>query len=211
MPERRLPTLAEAQRQVRVRSFIGSLLIGLSLIFMLLVLAKDVYLNLSGGFFFPDFGSGLRRFIDPLLRDWFILDLLWRAMPPRKSRLALPTAPAWEYMYALWSGLAVGGIGKWLRWSAHERRMEIRDYLRGRRHETWREQDRVARGLPPDDRGPTAVPDDSLLWSEAPRESFGQSTIGIVILGLIVTVAGGLLLLWAEYGYFQPRWSAGRN
>ena len=42
MPARRVPTLADVQRQVWVRGIIGWLLIGLSLIFPLVVLVKDL-------------------------------------------------------------------------------------------------------------------------------------------------------------------------
>ena len=46
MPERKVPTLADAQRQVWVRSIIGWLLCVLTVVFLLLYGVKDVYLNL---------------------------------------------------------------------------------------------------------------------------------------------------------------------
>ena len=55
MPERRLPTLADARRQVWVRGIIGWLLIGLPVIFLLLVLVKDLY-HTPAGLFFPPRG-----------------------------------------------------------------------------------------------------------------------------------------------------------
>jgi hypothetical protein len=45
MAERRVPTVADAQRQVWVRCIIGWLLIGLSLTFLVLVLVKHLYFN----------------------------------------------------------------------------------------------------------------------------------------------------------------------
>jgi hypothetical protein len=211
MPKRRLPTLADAQRQARWRNALGSLLIGLSLLFLLLVLAKHVYFNPSR-FFFPDFSPALHPFINPLLRDWPILALLWWAIPPWKPMPTVPTTAMWEYVNAVWGVLVVAGLGKWLRWTAYERRMEIRDYLRDRQHEAWREQDRAARGLPPDDRGPiTVIQQGSWYEAPAPPESFSHTTLGSVVIGLIIALAGGVLLLWAEYAFFQPHWPSSRN
>ena len=79
MPERRVATLADAQRQVYWRRGIGWLLIGLSIIFLLLFFVKHVYINLSYSLFAAAWGAKLRHSIDLLLKDWAVLDLLWRA------------------------------------------------------------------------------------------------------------------------------------
>jgi hypothetical protein len=82
MPEEGLTTLAAARRQVCVRELVGSLLILLAVIFLLLFAVKHVYVNLTYFPFFAIPGENLRRLIDPILRAWPVLDLLWRAIPP---------------------------------------------------------------------------------------------------------------------------------
>jgi hypothetical protein len=65
---------------------------GLPLIFLILVFVKDHYLTLPGDLFLSPLGKNLRKLIDPLLQDWLILDMLWRAIPPWQPRPTLPTA-----------------------------------------------------------------------------------------------------------------------
>ena len=80
MPERRVATLADAQRQVYWRRGIGWLLIGLSIIFVLLFFVKLLYIDLSYSVFADAWGPKLRHSIDLLLKDWAVLDLLWRTI-----------------------------------------------------------------------------------------------------------------------------------
>jgi hypothetical protein len=208
MPERRLPTLADAQRQVWVRDLIGRVLIGLSVLFLLLFLVKHLYVDFSSSPFSGNWGGSLRQLIDPLLRDWPILDLLWRAMPPWRPISAGPITPIWDYVYVVWGALLVIFVGVLLRRSAHARRAQIAEFSREMQREAWRQQARAAGGVAPDDRGPTTVIGQA-IWHEyaAPPESWSQTPRGIVILSLIVTVVGGLIVglfvLYAEYSFFQ--------
>jgi hypothetical protein len=86
MPERRVPTLADAQRQVWVRGIIGGLLIWRPLIFLILIWVKDLYLSLPYDTFLSRQGKGLRALIDSLLGASAVLALLWRAIPPWQAR-----------------------------------------------------------------------------------------------------------------------------
>jgi hypothetical protein len=216
MPKRRVPTLADAQRQAWVRATIGWLLIVLSVVFLMLYLVKNLYLDLPGDLFFSRLGKDLRGFIDPLLRDWRILDLLWRAMPPSQRRPALPTAPQWEYLYVLWGALVVASIGGLLLRSAYIRWAQIKEFRWDMQREAWRQQVRTAQGLAPDDRGSTTVVAQG-VWHQymAPPESWSQTIWGVLILGLISAGGGGLIVafiqLFAEYEYFQARWPSSRN
>jgi hypothetical protein len=67
MPERSVPTLADAQRQVWVRGIIGGLLIWLPVIFLVLFFVKGLYLSLPYDPFFSKQGKDLRGLIDSLL------------------------------------------------------------------------------------------------------------------------------------------------
>jgi hypothetical protein len=177
MPERRLPTLADAQRQVWVREGIGLLLIGLALIFLFLIPVKHFYLNPTS-FLFPNWGSDLRRHIDPVLDDWPVLSLLWRAIPPRHPITGVPTAAMWGYVYPFWGALVVGGIGAWLRWSARKRRAQITDFRQEMQREAWREQARAARGVAPDDRGATTVIGQAIWHQYVAPQSRGLKRFG---------------------------------
>jgi hypothetical protein len=211
MPERRLPTLADARRQVWVRGIIGWLLMGLPVIFLLLVLVKDLY-HTPAGLFFPPVGPALHQLIDPLLRDWLILALLWRAIPPSQPRPTLPTAPVWDYLYVFWGALVVMFLGGLLLRSAYARRAQITEFRQEMQREAWRQQTRAAQGLAPDNRGTTTVIRQG-IWNEytAPPESWSQTLRGVLILGLIVALVSGLILLYVEYAYFQVRWPSSRN
>jgi hypothetical protein len=147
MPERRVPTLADAQRQVWVRGSIGLLLIGLALIFLLLILVKHVYQTPTYSFF--PWGADLRRYVDPVLDDWSVLSLLWRSIPPRHPITGVPTTAMWEYVYAIWGAIVVGGIGGWLRSSAYKRRAQITEFRQEMEREAWRQQARAASGIAP--------------------------------------------------------------
>jgi hypothetical protein len=177
---------------------------------------KDLYLSLPGDLFLSPLGKNLRGLIDPLLRDWRILDLLWRAIPPWQPRPSVPTAPLWNYLYVLWGAMVVMVLGWLLLRSARARRAQIMEFRQAMQHEAWREQARAARGLAPDDRSTTTVIRQG-IWNEyaAPPESWSQTLRGILILGLIVAVVGGLIVafiqLYAEYSYFQVRWPSSRN
>jgi hypothetical protein len=210
MPERRVPTLAEAQRQALVREGIGWLLIGLALIFLLLVLVKHGYQTRTD-LLFP-WGADLRRAIDAFLPNWPVLALLWREIPPWYPITGVPTTAIWEIVYAVWGALVVSGIGAWLRWSAHKRRAQIREFRQEMQREAWRQQARAAQGLGPDDRGTTTVIRQG-IWNEyaAPPESWSQTLRGVLILGLIVASVSGLILLYVEYSFFQARWPSSRN
>jgi hypothetical protein len=209
MPERRVPTLADAQRQVWVRGSIGLLLIGLALIFLLLILVKHVYQTPTYSFF--PWGADLRRYVDPVLDDWSVLSLLWRSIPPRHPITGVPTTAMWEYVYAIWGAIVVGGIGGWLRSSAYKRRAQITEFRQEMEREAWRQQARAAQGLPPDNHGTTTVIGQAILHQyPAPPESWSQTPRGIVILGLIVALIGGVILHYVEYGYFQVRWPSSR-
>jgi hypothetical protein len=205
MPERRMPTLADARRQVRVRGTIGGLLIGLSLIFLLLVLVKHLY-HTPAGLFFPPVGPALHRLIDPLIRDWLVLDLLWRSIPPWQ-----PASP-WELVYAVWGAMVVTLVGKLLLRSASARRAQITEFRQEMQREAWRQQARAAQGLAPDDRGSTTMIAHG-IWHQymAPPESWSQTLWGVLILGLIVALVSGPILLYLEYAYFQGPWPSSRN
>jgi hypothetical protein len=203
MRERRLPTLADARRHVWMRGIIGWLLMGLPSIFFTLVLVKDLYYTSAGLLFLP-VGPALRRLIDPLLRDWLILAMLWRVIPPWQPRPTLPIAPLWDYLYVFWGALVVMFLGGFLLRSAYARRAQITEFRQEMQREAWRQQARAAQGLAPDDRGPTTVIGPA-IWHQyaAPLESWSQRPLGIVILGLVVALVGGLVVLYAEYSYFQ--------
>ena len=79
MPERRVPTLADAQRQVWVRGSIGWLLTGLALIILFVAGVKHFYLHPSN--LFDILGKNGRGRIDSIL-EWSILNLLWQIIPP---------------------------------------------------------------------------------------------------------------------------------
>ena len=212
MPERRLTTLAEAQRQVRWRAGIGSLLIMLALIFLLLLLVKHLYLNLPDDLFFSKPGKDLRKFIDSLSGAWAVLASLWRAIPPWQPMPTLPTTSRWDYVYASWGAMVVSMVGGLLLRSASARRAQITEFRQEMQREAWRQQARADRGLGPDDRGTTTVIRQG-IWNEyaAPLESWSQTLWGVLILGLIVALVSGLILLYAEYWYFQDRWPSSRN
>jgi len=209
MPIPRVPTLADARRQVWVRGGIGLLLTGLGLTFWLLVLVKHLY-HTPAGLFFPPVGPALHRLIDPFLRDWLVLDVLWRAIPPWQPASSL------EVLYGIYGGLVLIGFGGFLFRSAYARYVQIRAYRWEMAREVWRQQDREARGLAPDDRGRTMVIGQA-VWYEypAPPEPWSQTLWGVLVLGLIIALIGGLvvgvILLYAEYAYFQVRWPSGRN
>ena len=211
MPEQRLPTLVDAQRQVWVRSIIGGLLIWLPVIVLVLLWVKDLYLSLPYNPFLSKQGKGLRGLIDSLLGASAVLAWLWRAIPPWQPRPIVPTASLWEYLYVLWGTLVVMVLGGLLVRSARARRAQIREFRQEMQREAWRQQAREARGLAPDDRGTTPV----IGQYVAPPESWSQTPRGIVILGLIVALVGGLIVafiqLYAEYSYFQVRWPSSRN
>ena len=81
------------------------------------------------------------------------------------------------------------------------------EFYRERQHDAWRREERKPGETAPDHRGPTTVIGQA-IWQQyaAPPELWSQTTWGIVILGLIVTVVGGLfvrlLVLMAEYSFF---------
>jgi hypothetical protein len=202
MPERRVPTLADAKRQARWRRITGYLLLGLALLFLLLSLAKFIYVDLSYSIFASTWGVKLRHFIDLLLNDWAVLALLWRAIPPWHPVHASPTNPFWS----LWPVLVVSMIGGLLLRSASARYAQFAEFQQEMQREAWRQQARAAQGLPHDDRVTTTVIGQAILHQyRAPPESWSQTPRGIVILGLIVAMAGGVILLFLEYGYFQVR------
>jgi hypothetical protein len=173
---------------------------------------KDLYYTPSGLLFTPDWGPPLRRLINPLLRDWLILDLLWRAIPPWQPRPTLPTAPLRDNLYVFWGALVVIFLGGLLLRSAYARRAQITEFRHEMQREAWRQQARAAQGLAPDDRGTTTVIRQG-IWNEyaAPPESWSQTLRGVLILGLIVALVSGLILLYAEYSYFQVHWPSSRN
>jgi hypothetical protein len=209
-----VPTLADAQRQVWVRGLIGWLLIVLAVIFLLLVVVKSIYVAPSGPSSpsFLDWEAPLRRLLqpilEPILRSSAVLSWLWQMIP-----IWTPANP-WNYLYALWGALVVSLIGGRLVWSARTRRAEIMDYYREMQREAWREQARAARGGAPASRGPTAVIGQAIWqWHEyaAPPEPWSQTIRGILSLGLIVAFVSGLILLCAEYWFFQAYWPSSRN
>jgi hypothetical protein len=209
MPERRLPTLADAQRQVRWRAGIGWLLVGLVMIFLLLFLLKGLYQTPASPFL--PWQPALRRFIDSILDDWVVLALLWRAIPPWQSRPTLPTAPLWDHFYVVCGASAVMCVAGFLLRSAYARRAQITEFRQEMQREAWRQQARAAQGLAPGYRGPMTVIDASWHQYAAPPESWSHTTLGSVILGLIIALVSGIILLYAEYLYFQMRWPSSRN
>jgi hypothetical protein len=211
MPERRVATLADAQRQVYWRRGIGWLLIGLSLIFLLLFFVKHLYINLSYSVFADAWGAKLRHSIDLLLKDWAVLVLLWRTIPPWQPAPTLPTTPDWDWVYVMWLVMITIGASGFLLRSASARHAQIMEFHREMQREAWRQQARAAQGLPPDNHVTTTVIGQAILHQyPAPLETWYQTPRGIVILGLIVALIGGVILLYVEYGYFQVRWPSGR-
>jgi hypothetical protein len=216
MHERSVPTLADAQRQVWVRRIIGSLLIGLTVIFLVLYMVKGLYQGSPNDLFFSPLTKNLRGLIDPLLRDWPLLALLWQAIPASQSKTALPTDPQWEFLYVLWGALVVIVVGGLLLRSARRRHAQIADFRLEMEREAWRQQARETAGGIHDYRGPRTVIQQG-IWYEfpAPRESWSQTTWGVIVLGLIVALVGGLVVgfiqLYWEYAYFQGRWFPSRN
>jgi hypothetical protein len=205
MPRRREPTLADAQRQVNWRRGIGWLLMGLSGIFLLLFMVKALYV-LSYSPFSAAWGARLHNFIGSLLEDWAVLDLLWRAIPPWQPVTTVSETELWSLIYATWIVMVVILVGKLLLRSASTRHAQIAEFHREMQREAWRQQARTAQGLPPDDRASTTIIGQATLHQyPAPPESWSQTPRGIMILGLIVTLIGGVVLLCLEYGYFQAR------
>jgi hypothetical protein len=215
MPTRRVPTLADAKRQVWVREAIGLLLIGLGLIFLLLFLVKHMYQTPASPFF--PWVADLHRAIDAFLLNWPVLAPLWWAIPPWHPITGVPSTAMWEYVYPLWGAIVEIGIGLRLRLSAHRRRVQITTFQDEMQREAWRQQARrAAGGVAPDDRGTTTVIGQATLYQyPAPPESWSQTTLGSVILGLIIALVGGiivgLIVLYAEYSFFQVRWPSSRN
>ena len=210
MPERRVATLADAKRQVYWRRLIGWLLRGLPIIFLPLFLVKHLYINLSSSVLTAAWGAKLRHSIDLLLKDWPVLDPLWRTIPPWQPAPTLPTTPDWVWLYVTWLVMITMGAGVLLLRSASARDAQIREFDREMQREAWRQQARAAQGLPPDNHVTTTVIEQA-IWHQypAPPESWYQTPWGIVILGLIVALIGGVILLYVEYGYFQVRWPSG--
>jgi hypothetical protein len=186
MPERRVPTLADAQRQVWWRGGSGWLLIGLSLIFLLLFLVKHVYVNLSYSPFSAAWGAKLRNSIDSLLEDWAVLDLLWRASPPWQPMATLSTTPLWDYVYVMWLAMVVIAVGGLLLRSAYARHAQITEFRQEMQREAWRQQARRAQGLDPDDRGTTTLFRQT-TWHQypAPLESWSHTTLGSLTIALV--------------------------
>jgi hypothetical protein len=157
-------------------------------------------------------GENLHNFINSLIEDWVILGLLWRAIPPWQPMRSSPTTPHWDYVYPIVLIWVIGSFGGRLLWKARTRRAELMEYYREMQREAWREQARAARGMAPDDRGATTVIGQA-IWHQyaAPPEPWSQKPLWSVILTLIVGVVVGLLLLSAEYSFFQVHWPFGRN
>ena len=208
MPERRAPTLADAQRQVWVRGIIGGLIIVLVVIFYLLFVVKYLYLDLPGDLFLGKPGNALKAFIDSLLGHSTVLALLWQAMPPWRPMRISPTNGYWAFLYAIWGAMAVGFIGGRLLWSARRRRAQITEFQQEMQREAWREQARAARRLAPEDRSMTMVVGQA-TWHQyaAPSESWWRTLWGNLTLGLIIMAIG----LCVEYWFFQTYWPSGLN
>ena len=188
--------MADAQRQVYWRGFIGYLLIVLSLIFLFLLLIKYVYVDFSYSPLNAAWGEKLRNFIDSLLKDWPVLDWLWSAIPT----LHLPIHLFW-YSFPI---LEVCWIGRRFIRSAYARNAQIADYRREREREAWRQQERSAQGLGPDNRvTPTVIGQAILYHYPAPPEPWSQKLLGILIAPLITGLIVGLTVLIVEYTYFQ--------
>jgi hypothetical protein len=105
--------------------------------------------------------------------------------------------------------MALGGL---LLRSAYARRAQITDFRREMQREAWRQQARAAQGLAPDDRGTTTVIRQA-TWHQypAPPESWSHTTLGSLTIALVGGVIVGLIVLYAEYSYFQVRWPSSRN
>jgi hypothetical protein len=178
------------------------------MILLLLTAVKHLYYLTPAGGLFPDWGGKLRGHIDPLLDDWAIFSLLWRAIPPWQPMPLSPATPYWDVMYAVWGVTVVSLVGGFLHWSARKRRAQINRFREEMEHEEWREQYRAARGLAPDDRSVTMVIGQATLnQSPAPAEPWSQRPLWSVMIGLII----GVILLYLEYALFQAYWSSGRN
>jgi hypothetical protein len=174
-------TLAQARRQVWTRGFFGVLIMTLAGIFLILVLVKYLYLTLPSTLFAIP-GEHLRRLIDSILRDSAVLARLWQVIP------AWQVIPGWNGVYTVWGAMVVGGVGATLFGSARGRHAQIRQMSQEMEREAWKreERGRVERPLEQQLR--------VIHQLLAPPEPWHKKPRGIVVLGLVVTVVGGVLL-----------------
>jgi hypothetical protein len=170
-------TLAQARGQVWTRWIFGTLIMALAVIELLLILVKHLYLSLPG-----DIGKNLRQPIDQILPDSAVLSQLWQVLPTWT-----PTSP-WNYVYVVWGAIVVIGIGGSLLKSARDRQALIRQMRQELERDTWT---REALGQVASSRARQARDIDQY---PAPSEPWSKKPLGIVILGMVVTVIGGLLL-----------------
>jgi hypothetical protein len=105
--------------------------------------------------------------------------------------------------------MVLGGL---LLRSAYARRAQITEFRQEMQREAWRQQARVAQGLATDDRGKTTVIRQA-TWHQYPAtpESWSHTTLRSLTIALVGRVIVGLILLYAEYSYFQVRWPSSRN
>jgi hypothetical protein len=113
----------------------------------------------------------------------------------------------------LWGTFVVIVFGGLLLRSARARWAQIRTFREEMQREAWRQQVREAQGFAPAARGSTTVIAQQGVWHHymAPQESWSHTTLGSLIIALVVRVIVGLIVLYAEYTYFQVRWPSGRN
>jgi hypothetical protein len=161
-------------------------LVVLTVIFLLLVLLKYLYLTLPDNLFFAAWGAALRRLMDPILRDWAVLAWLWQVIP------AWQVIPGWTGVYTVWGAMVVIGIGGFLLKSAHDRQAQIRQVRQEIEREGWKRE-----GLGPIG-SPRARQTRGIDQYSAPAEPWHKKPLGIVSLGMVVTVIGGLLLHLAK-------------
>jgi hypothetical protein len=193
-------TLAQARQQVWTRRLIGWWFSVLTVTLLLLYLLKHAYLNAPGSLFFDKPGKDLREFIDALIGTSDALALLWWAIPPWQRITGLQTTPLWDYVYGFWVVAVVLGISIWLLNSARDRQAQISRLYDEIEHDAWRREMGRPGEAAPAYQGPTTVIQQG-IWQQyaAPPESFQHTTLGIVLLGVLIGVIG----LVVEYYVFQ--------
>jgi hypothetical protein len=137
-------------------------------------LVKHLYLTLP--YSLIPWVDDLRRLINQLLQHSVMFARLWEVIP------------TWYLLYTIWIALIWIGVGGFILKSAQALHGEIRRTQREIRREGWKS----------DARGRVESPQEQQMrvihQLLAPAEPWNKTPLGIVALGLVVTIVGGLLL-----------------
>jgi hypothetical protein len=174
-------TLPEARRRVWTFRFVGGALVLGSLLFLALILVKDAYESLPSGLLFQPLGRSLRRAIDPILEASPLVALLWSLIP----------AVDHQSMYLVLMGSTIWtGIGMAIMGYANRLAGRIRRARETIEEERWR------RSLGHVDLSRDVGVVSIQLESE---ERWYQRPVGLVWIGLIITIIGELAVVFAEH------------